>query len=68
MPEHPAEKLAGGWIAAGSPRTVMGIYILISFLYGFCLYVYLPTLPTYVQSKSEDGGGFDPFPSNGGKR
>jgi MFS family permease len=32
----------------------MGIYILISFLYGLCLYVYMPTLPIYVQSKSQD--------------
>ncbi|HSJ53429.1 MAG TPA: MFS transporter, partial [Anaerolineae bacterium] len=37
-----------------SRRTLMGIYILVSFLYGMCLYLYMPTLPTYVQSKSED--------------
>jgi MFS family permease len=62
MPEHGAERLAtgrapgaaGAWIAAGSHRTLIGIYILISFLYGLCLYLYMPTLPTYVQSKSED--------------
>lgn len=64
MPENPAgEKLAasqspapvtGGWLAAGSRRTLLGIYIAVSFLYGLCLYVYMPTLPTYVQSKSQD--------------
>jgi MFS family permease len=63
MPEPPAEKLATGrlpgtvaaaWLGAGSHRTLLAIYIVISFLYGLCLYVYMPTLPTYVQSKSQD--------------
>lgn len=30
------------------------LYILIAFLYWTALYLYVPTLPTYVQSKSED--------------
>ncbi len=57
MPEPPAGFSAGGgraWIAIGSHGTVMGIYVLITFLYGLCLYVYMPTLPIYVQSKSAD--------------
>jgi MFS family permease len=63
MPEPPAEKMAArrvpaamttAWIAAGSHRTLLAIYIVISFLYGLCLYVYMPTLPNYVQSKSQD--------------
>ncbi len=30
------------------------LYILIAFLYWMALYLYVPTLPTYVQTKSED--------------
>jgi MFS family permease len=30
------------------------LYILIAFLYWMALYLYVPTLPAYVQSKSED--------------
>ena len=64
MPENPdGEQLAasrpqaratGGLLAIGSRRSLLGVYIVVSFLYGLCLYVYMPTLPTYVQSKSQD--------------
>lgn len=38
----------------GSNRLTIALYILISFLYWMCHYLYLPTLPTYVQSKVSD--------------
>ena len=32
----------------------MGLWVLVTLLYWISLYLYLPTLPTYAQSKSED--------------
>jgi MFS family permease len=37
-----------------SRRLWIGLYILVTFLYWMSLYLYLPTLPTYAQSKSEN--------------
>ncbi|MFN2164692.1 MAG: MFS transporter, partial [Anaerolineae bacterium] len=34
-------------------RLLIGLYILVTFLYWMSLYLYIPTLPTYAQSKSE---------------
>ncbi len=35
-------------------RLAIGLYILVAFLYWVSLYLYIPTLPTYVQSKVND--------------
>ncbi|HSJ54023.1 MAG TPA: MFS transporter, partial [Anaerolineae bacterium] len=34
-------------------RRLMAVYILISFLYWVSLYLYVPTLPTYAESRSQ---------------
>lgn len=34
-------------------RLLIGLYVLVTFLYWMSLYLYIPTLPTYAQSKSE---------------
>lgn len=36
------------------PKLVIGLYIVIAFLYWVSLYLYIPTLPTYIQSKVSD--------------
>jgi MFS family permease len=33
---------------------LIGLYLLVAFLYFMALYLYIPTLPTYVQGKSEN--------------
>jgi MFS family permease len=40
--------------AISGQHLLRALYILIAFLYWMALYLYVPTLPTYVQSKSED--------------
>jgi MFS family permease len=40
--------------AIRSQRLLRLLYILIAFLYWSALYLYVPTLPTYVQSRGED--------------
>lgn len=37
-----------------SQRLLRGLYIVVAFLYWISLFLYVPTLPTYVQSKSGD--------------
>jgi MFS family permease len=34
-------------------RSLIGLYVVVTFLYWISLYLYLPTLPTYAESKSE---------------
>jgi MFS family permease len=34
-------------------RLLIGLYVLVTFLYWMSLYLYIPTLPTYTQSKTE---------------
>lgn len=41
-------------IVAHSQRLLKITYILVAFLYWMSLYLYVPTLPTYVQDKSEN--------------
>ncbi|MCC7354044.1 MAG: MFS transporter [Anaerolineae bacterium] len=38
----------------GSRRLTIGLYSVIVFLYWLALYLYVPTLPTYTQSKTEN--------------
>jgi MFS family permease len=40
--------------AISGQHLLRALYILIAFIYWMALYLYVPTLPTYVQSKSED--------------
>lgn len=39
---------------ASSHRQAVGLYLIIAFLYWASLYLYIPTLPTYVQGKVND--------------
>lgn len=39
--------------ARGSKRWLIALYIVVALLYWISLYLYVPTLPTYAQSKSE---------------
>jgi MFS family permease len=39
---------------ASSHRVAVGLYLIIAFLYWVSLYLYIPTLPTYIQSKVND--------------
>ena len=50
-PSPPLEN-AGSRELAGSPRLLRGLYILVALLFWISLYIYLPTLPTYIESKS----------------
>jgi MFS family permease len=43
---------AGARIGAGSQRLLRILYILVAFLFWMALYLYVPTLPTYVRSKT----------------
>jgi MFS family permease len=38
----------------GSRRLTIALYLIVAFLYWMSLYLYMPTLPTYVQSKSNN--------------
>lgn len=40
-------------MSPGCRRLLIGLYIVVTFLYWMSLYLYLPTLPTYAQGKSE---------------
>ena len=41
-------------VGAGSRRLMITLYAIAAFLYWMALYLYMPTLPTYVQSKSDN--------------
>jgi MFS family permease len=41
-------------LSVSRPRLIIGLYILVAFFYWGSLYLYIPTLPTYVQSKVPD--------------
>lgn len=41
-------------LSVSRPRLAIGLYIVVAFLYWVSLYLYIPTLPTYVQSKVTD--------------
>lgn len=43
-----------GRFGLGSRKMLIFFYMTVAFLYWFSLYVYLPTLPTYAQSKSDN--------------
>jgi MFS family permease len=54
MNESPAAEVAHASPAAtGSRRLTIGLYVAAAFLYWASLYLYVPTLPTYAQSKTE---------------
>lgn len=38
-------------VSVSRPRLAIGLYIVVAFLYWVSLYLYIPTLPTYIQSK-----------------
>jgi hypothetical protein len=38
----------------GSRKVTIGLYVAAAFFYWLSLYWYVPTLPTYVQSKSDN--------------
>ncbi|MGD9047624.1 MAG: MFS transporter [Anaerolineae bacterium] len=50
-PAMPADQVSA---TARSRQWLILLYILVAFLYFAALYLYVPTLPTYVQSKSEN--------------
>jgi MFS family permease len=54
MNESPtAEAAQASPAAIGGRRLTIGLYIAAAFLYWASLYLYVPTLPTYAQSKTE---------------
>ncbi len=54
MNESPAAEAAhASLVAIGSRRLTIGLYVAAAFLYWVSLYLYVPTLPTYAQSKTE---------------
>lgn len=54
MNESPAIAPEGLRTTARSRQILIALYVLVAFLYWMALYLYVPTLPTYVQSKSEN--------------
>lgn len=54
MNESPAWAVERPPATARSRRLFIGLYLLVAFLYFMALYLYIPTLPTYVQGKSEN--------------
>jgi MFS family permease len=53
MDESPAITTERLRTSARSRQILIVLYVLVAFLYWIALYLYVPTLPTYVQSKSE---------------
>ncbi|NJN94051.1 MAG: MFS transporter [Anaerolineales bacterium] len=49
-----ATTTAASPLSGSRPRLAIGLYIVVAFLYWVSLYLYIPTLPTYVQSKVTD--------------
>ena len=37
-----------------SRRLLVGLYLVVTFLYFVALYIYMPTLPTYVADRADD--------------
>ena len=55
MNKFPAVRTAlSSKIGAGSRRLMITLYTIVVLLYWIALYLYMPTLPTYVQSKSDN--------------
>ncbi len=55
MPDPSAvQAVASAQFGAGSRRLMIWLYAGVAFLYWVGLYLYIPTLPTYVQSKTEN--------------
>ena len=54
MDESPAITTEHLRTSARSRQILIVLYVLVAFLYWIALYLYVPTLPTYVQSKSEN--------------
>jgi MFS family permease len=54
MNEPPTMSARRGILGTRSHRVSVALYILIAFLYWSALYLYVPTLPTYVQGRSEN--------------
>jgi MFS family permease len=49
-----APATATSFLGLSRHRLAIGLYVLVAFLYWASLYLYIPTLPTYVQSKVTD--------------
>jgi MFS family permease len=54
MKESPTAPAARLPTAGGSRRLLIALYVTVTFLYWMSLYLYVPTLPTYAQSKSDN--------------
>ncbi len=55
MPEPPVgPAVPSARAVPGSRRLIIALYVVATFLYWIGLYLYVPTLPTYVQSKSDN--------------
>ncbi|MBE7550629.1 MAG: MFS transporter [Anaerolineales bacterium] len=49
-----AHRASSALTFASSHRLAVGLYLIIAFLYWASLYLYIPTLPTYIQGKVND--------------
>jgi len=50
----PARPASLAWPWASKRSAVISLYVVIAFLYWVSMYLYMPTLPTYIQSKTHD--------------
>jgi MFS family permease len=50
----PARPASQAWPWASKRSVVISLYVVIAFLYWMSMYLYMPTLPTYIQSKTHD--------------